>query len=468
MPLGKFLSFLTSPANSLSSALAFELTGLASAEEQPSAEGLVPGKDFRIFRMGQNDSEKGTFTLTPERAKMIELSWQKRGVDTMIDAGHSVLEENKGQPVPAMGWCKLQARQDGLYAVDVKWTSAAAPLVKGGQIRYFSPLFEHTKSGEILSLANIAVTGVPASHGISPLSSRPGASAEVFEVETVFSSGETDTLELTAEQYTALSSGEALEALGPLNAKKRNAIPKGEFALPGERAYPIHDINHARNALARSSGKPEEKTVRAAVHKKYPELKKTAEAALATNDVEAPKSPAGKEAPAPGDTAPGADGDPLEPSKPIQGLTALTALAKQAGPAVEGVLMALVDSNKTVTALSAKLAKIEGEKAAADVTATVSAAIKDGKLIPAQKQWATDLGKKDITCLRSYLSVAPKLGPGVGAFTAPTTPEPSAEDLNEDAIKAVAEATGRPVDEVRKTALEGLAADKKRLTALRA
>ena len=183
---------------------------------------------------------------------------------------------------------------------------------------------------------------------------------------------------------------------------------------------------------------------------------------------QAPQAPAGKEAPAPGDTAPGADGDPLEPSKPIQGLTALTALAKQAGPAVEGVLMALVDSNKTVTALSAKLAKIEGEKAAADVTATVSAAIKDGKLIPAQKQWATDLGKKDITCLRSYLSVAPKLGPGVGAFTAPTTPEPSAEDLNEDAIKAVAEATGRPVDEVRKTALEGLAADKKRLTALRA
>ena len=60
---------------------------------------------------------------------------------------------------------------------------------------------------------------------------------------------------------------------GHLNAAARNALPKGDFALPAARAYPIPDANHARNALARVSGNgsPSEKaTVRSAVHRKFP------------------------------------------------------------------------------------------------------------------------------------------------------------------------------------------------------
>jgi hypothetical protein len=50
-------------------------------------------------------------------------------------------------------------------------------------------------------------------------------------------------------------------------------MPKSAFVYPGEKRYPISDISHARNALARSSGKPEEAKVRAAVHRRYPSLK---------------------------------------------------------------------------------------------------------------------------------------------------------------------------------------------------
>lgn len=61
-----------------------------------------------------------------------------------------------------------------------------------------------------------------------------------------------------------------------LDAEKRSHISKDNFALPGSR-YPIHDLPHARNALARVSqyGTPAEKAkVKTAVHKKYPELAK--------------------------------------------------------------------------------------------------------------------------------------------------------------------------------------------------
>ena len=42
-----------------------------------------------------------------------------------------------------------------------------------------------------------------------------------------------------------------------LTAKTRNAIPGKDFTGP-DRSYPIEDKSHARNALARASGKPVE------------------------------------------------------------------------------------------------------------------------------------------------------------------------------------------------------------------
>lgn len=61
--------------------------------------------------------------------------------------------------------------------------------------------------------------------------------------------------------------------MAKLTAKKRKGLKKKSFALPSKRAYPIHDISHARNALSRSSGKPEASTVRKKVYAKYPSLK---------------------------------------------------------------------------------------------------------------------------------------------------------------------------------------------------
>lgn len=58
----------------------------------------------------------------------------------------------------------------------------------------------------------------------------------------------------------------------PLTAKRRNALSARDFAIPETRSYPIYDMGHARNALARSSGKPEEMRVRRAVCRRYPDM----------------------------------------------------------------------------------------------------------------------------------------------------------------------------------------------------
>lgn len=66
--------------------------------------------------------------------------------------------------------------------------------------------------------------------------------------------------------------------MAKLTSKERNALPSKEFAGP-DRSYPINDMNHARNALARVSqhGYPELKAkVRQKVYDKFPDLKKHA------------------------------------------------------------------------------------------------------------------------------------------------------------------------------------------------
>lgn len=68
-----------------------------------------------------------------------------------------------------------------------------------------------------------------------------------------------------------------------LSATARNALPSSAFVFPSTRRYPIHNANHARDALARSSGKPEEAAVRAAVKKRYPNIGVASKAMGATN-----------------------------------------------------------------------------------------------------------------------------------------------------------------------------------------
>jgi hypothetical protein len=71
-----------------------------------------------------------------------------------------------------------------------------------------------------------------------------------------------------------------------LTAGERQKLPRKDFALPGKGegpkgagagSYPIQNVAHARNALARVSqhgSSAEKAAVRAKVHAKYPEIGK--------------------------------------------------------------------------------------------------------------------------------------------------------------------------------------------------
>lgn len=133
-----------------------------------------PPKEFRLFKMGWNETEKGSFLFDDEAAKAVMQSRAEWGVDVMIDLEHQSIEAPPGAADPtardARGWGKLELRADGLYCVGVNWTADGSQRLVDKRQRYVSPVFESDpETNRVLKIVNVAITALPATHGTPAL-----------------------------------------------------------------------------------------------------------------------------------------------------------------------------------------------------------------------------------------------------------------------------------------------------------
>ena len=113
-------------------------------------------------------------------------------------------------------------------------------------------------------------------------------------------------------------------------------------------------------------------------------------------------------------------------------LTAITTL-KTAGAAPDPVTL------QTIQAMQGQIAALTAQLGEDKVTKAVDAALAEHKLLPAQREWAMSLGKKDFAALTAFISSAPAI-PGLGGQThgsAPAGGEATAA-LTADASKLMA------------------------------
>lgn len=130
----------------------------------------TPPTEFCIFRFGKVSTTKGEFLFDEKACDALLLERSLHQADVQIDYDHQAIDPKHPGDGKAAGWCSLEKRADGLYAVDVKWTPAAAEMLRNGEYRYFSPYFGATKdTKQIVVLMNIAITGIPAMHNIDAL-----------------------------------------------------------------------------------------------------------------------------------------------------------------------------------------------------------------------------------------------------------------------------------------------------------
>ena len=133
----------------------------------------TPPREFMIFPLGKTITTlKGTFVLTDEGAAEVMQRYVEHGTDLHLDYEHLSIEPEKNanpELAVAAGWFDLELRNDGLWAVNVRWTPRAEKMLRNGEYRYISPAFHADEEGYIHELLNVALTNLPATDNLNAL-----------------------------------------------------------------------------------------------------------------------------------------------------------------------------------------------------------------------------------------------------------------------------------------------------------
>lgn len=224
------------------------LNALADSERKPPTE-------FKIFPYGTVDTTKGTFKFTPEACDALLEERARHSADVQIDYDHLAIESAKPGDGKAAGWCTLEKRDDGLWAVNVRWTPAAAQMLSDGEYRYFSPFFGATKREKlIVMLMNIAITNLPATYNIEALvaASRLGAYAMGGAAGGTVGTSESPARPESSNNAKAREAGNNI----PKKAKETHDMA---HKLGGYLANHLKTKGLALKAMAEKVGMPEER-----------------------------------------------------------------------------------------------------------------------------------------------------------------------------------------------------------------
>lgn len=126
-----------------------------------------------MFSEGWNDTTKGRFLFDGEAAQSVIAAYQEHGADVMFDLEHLSLEspqESRNFDPDARAWARLEMRGGELWAVGIRWTPDGDRRLRERTQRYISPAFDvDPNTKRIVSLVNVAITSLPATHGLQPL-----------------------------------------------------------------------------------------------------------------------------------------------------------------------------------------------------------------------------------------------------------------------------------------------------------
>jgi phage I-like protein len=340
---------------------------------------LTTGADAQLLPFGEFQGRSGrpgdglTWKVNDAQGQHLAQLLNARHADGRaqfnFDYDHqTMLAPMNGQKALASGWAsrfEWRAGQ-GLYALNVRWTPTAQTEIREEQYKYLSPVIKFDEeTGVVTDVLHASLTNFPDLMQMSAVTDAVAA----LNAQLSLTHQEHD-LTLLAQMQTALGLPAATtEAalLTAVTALKTKADAAGK--LP--------------TALSAALGLTGEATEAAAL---------SAVTTLKAKPAALPAAVA---------TALGVAADAAE----AVALSAVTALKAKQGD--DGATQVIRDLQTQVAALSAT-------NLDRDITGLVDKALQDGKLLPAQKEWATKMGKTDIAQLSAYIATAPVVAKGLG------------------------------------------------------
>jgi len=178
-----------------------------------------PPTSFRIWRAGDNTTDHGPTFFTERSAALLMEQQARRGNRFSVDINH--LSLNKDAPLEnqrAVGWFDIEVRGGELWAVNVEWTdTVSAGLAKDPpEWRYHSPAYDvDAKTGEVLSLTNLALTNNPATWSVTALATREAKGNSNMKLEDIKAAFEGADDEKKAKAWAAIAAAMASDGDKP-------------------------------------------------------------------------------------------------------------------------------------------------------------------------------------------------------------------------------------------------------------
>lgn len=152
--------FTSSVRNSADGQLAVHATVLESADPMsatpPEWVMLIPAGEF------SGRDGRGPFRLSDPGSVITATSELQMPAGLPIDYDHATdFAAPNGHPAPAAGWIRELAARDGALWGRVDWTPHGAMAITSHEYRYISPVFQYTPEGEVTRLLRAGLTNNP-------------------------------------------------------------------------------------------------------------------------------------------------------------------------------------------------------------------------------------------------------------------------------------------------------------------
>ncbi len=371
-----------------------------SAAEAPEWIRLLPLGEVRL------SDGRQPFTVTPQSLEAIIGAWRERGNDLVIDYEHQTLT---GDRAPAAGWIKeLEAREDGLWG-RVEWTPAAQEHIRQKEYRYFSPVLTLDEGRRPKELMHAALTNFPAISRLTPLAAKDGE-----ELETVVMAD--DAKEARSRRY-----GIAIKESGHVTKPGEWAeVPDSEWGDPVNYRYPCHTPENARAAWSywnmpknqRQYTAEERDEIGARIARlargQGVEISAQKEKTMLVKLIEK----LGLKAEATEEEVLALVNQRLLQPLDLAPICEVLGLAKEAKIAeIQGAVLALKQGTDRTAQVEAELTALKNKIRDREAQEAVAAAMKDGKITPALKDWALKYAQESPEGFAAYVKTALKVVP---------------------------------------------------------
>lgn len=206
--------------------------------------GYIEGRDGRSWNL-TNPQTVLTAFLTDNKA-------------LPVDYEHSTeIKGPRGEKAPAVGWIEELALVEGLIMGRVVWTEEGKEAVSKREYRYVSPVFTHTKNGEVVRLTSVGLTNQPNLHLKALNNEQKGESMTKISESLGLAEGASE--ELIVAQIKALQTQNAQHAKNAQEQTLNNVVPRTEYDASQTRAL------NAEKALKEYTDAEREKSINSAI-----------------------------------------------------------------------------------------------------------------------------------------------------------------------------------------------------------